>query len=99
MLQGPVINSVMKASLRMSGIALVLLVTFLCLVVPSIIHSRAGHTATPGDHDQYLAVWKVSGIDVNKIFGHFPKKNELVSNSPSREIFADKHHKFRGEFK
>ena len=87
MLQGPVINSVMKASLRMSGIALVLLVTFLCLVVPSIIHSRAGHTATPGDHDQYLAVWKVSGIDVNKIFGHFPKKmNSLATVHQGRSL-------------
>ena len=87
MLQGPVINSVMKASLRMSGIALVLLVTFLCLVVPSIIHSRAGHTATPGDHDQYLAVWKVSGIDVNKIFGHFQKKmNSLATVHQGRSL-------------
>ena len=29
-------------------------------------------------------------------FWTFSKKNELVSNSPSREIFADKHHNFRG---
>ena len=44
-IQAPVINTMIKASLRMLGISLILLVTFLCLIVPSLLVPLPSHFA------------------------------------------------------
>ena len=64
-MQAPVINTMIKASLRMIGISLILLVTFLCLIVPSLVmplttqhdeeEENGGET-----FQQYLYVWKIT---------------------------------------
>ena len=65
MIQGPVMNTMIKASFRMLGISLIILVTFLCLVVPSLVLpvSNAvedGEEEVGENFKQYLYVWKVT---------------------------------------
>ena len=67
-MQAPVINTMIKASLRMIGISLILLVTFLCLIVPSLVVPLTSHHEEEeegeeegGDNfQQYLYVWKIT---------------------------------------
>ena len=68
MMPAPVINTMIKASLRMIGISLILLVTFLCLIVPSLVVPLTSHHEEEeegeeegGDNfQQYLYVWKIT---------------------------------------
>ena len=65
----PLISTMTKASLRMLGISLILLVTFLCLIVPSLVVPLTSHAEMEegegeeedGEHfQQYLYVWKIT---------------------------------------
>ena len=61
MIQGPMMNTMIKASFRMLGISLILLVTFLCLVVPSLILPVSSEEEEVGEKfKRYLNVWKVT---------------------------------------
>ena len=55
LLQGPVVTSMIKASLKMIGISIILLITFLCLALPGLIF----HHLVETDFPKYLAIWKV----------------------------------------
>ena len=65
----PLISTMTKASLRMLGISLILLVTFLCLIVPSLVvpltsdaeMEEGEEEEEDGEHfQQYLYVWKIT---------------------------------------
>ena len=64
----PVISTMIKASLRMIGISLILLVTFLCLIVPSLVMPLTTHDDDDEKEEedgvenfqQYLYVWKIT---------------------------------------
>ena len=69
MMPAPVINTMIKASLRMIGISLILLVTFLCLIVPSLVVPLTSHHEEGEEEEgeeggdnfqQYLYVWKIT---------------------------------------
>ena len=60
----PVISTMIKASLRMLGISLILLVTFLCLIMPSLVVPLTSDQEEGEDggenFQQYLYVWKIT---------------------------------------
>ena len=58
LLQGPVVSSMIKASLKMIGISIILLITFLCLALPGLIFDH--HMES--DFPKYIFIWKVKSI-------------------------------------
>ena len=70
------LNSIIKASIRMSGISLIQLITFLCLIVPSFVFSEPSPESGESEHKrevaQFIFIWKVSLPFLNqKYFVHF----------------------------
>merc|ERR1711964_279350 len=55
--QTPVMTSMMKASLKMIGISIVLLITFLCLALPGLLFYPTKNIA---DFPHYVFIWKLT---------------------------------------
>ena len=58
--KAPMLNSIIKASIRMSGISLIQLITFLCLIIPSFVIAKPSDEENSSrDISHFILIWKV----------------------------------------